>query len=331
VQLGSDQGQVVIRPEKDRSFLVTLEPRDPSLFIPRLRCRTTFSPDLIEYLLERVGFPWLCECIARFEDPESVPGVLKSQVLSYFAAADFKGRRLLDFGCGAGASSLVLGAMLPETEVIGVELGPEKVEIASRVGSFRKLSNVRFLCSPAGDRLPDGIGQFDFVMLSAVYEHLLPNERRTVMPLLWSVLRPGGAILINQTPYRYFPYEHHSTGIWFVNYMPDVLAHFVARHFSRRNAAINRSRDWNTHLRGGLRGGTEWELIRNLTRGNTSEARILQPGQNGLRDRADYWLSCTSQRYRTPKGWLAAVFRLTDRLWGTVPSVNLDVVIQKRT
>jgi 2-polyprenyl-3-methyl-5-hydroxy-6-metoxy-1,4-benzoquinol methylase len=322
---------VVITPEKDGSFLVALEPRDPNLFIPLRRCRTTFSLDLIRYLLERIGFPWLCEGIARFEDPGSVPGVLQLQVLSYFAPADFKGKRLLDFGCGAGASSLVLAAMLPETEVIGVELGSEKVEIAGRVGSFRKLPHVRLLCSPSGDRLPEGIGDFDFVMLSAVYEHLLPNERKTVMPLLWSVIRPGGAILINQTPYRYFPYEHHSTGLWFVNYMPDVLAHFAARHFSRRNATINRSRDWNTHLRGGLRGGTERELIRNLTRGNTGEARILQPGQHGLRDRADYWLSCTSrERYRTPKRWLATVFRLTDRLWSTVPSINLDVVIQKR-
>jgi hypothetical protein len=77
-----------------------------------------------------------------------------------------------------------------------------------------------------GDQLPAQIGQFDFVMLSAVYEHLLPGERTVVMPLLWSVMKEGAAIFINQTPYRYFPFEHHSTGLWLINYVPDGMAHW---------------------------------------------------------------------------------------------------------
>ena len=31
------------------------------------------------------------------------------------------------------------------------------------------------------------------------------------MPLIWSKLKPGRTLFINQTPYRYFPYEHHTT------------------------------------------------------------------------------------------------------------------------
>jgi hypothetical protein len=83
---------------------------------------------------------------------------------------------------------------------------------------------VRFLVSPDANSLPPEIGTFDFVMLSAVYEHLLPEERRRVMPWIWSKLKPGGTLFINQTPYRYFPYEHHTTGLWFINYLPDKLS-----------------------------------------------------------------------------------------------------------
>jgi hypothetical protein len=75
------------------------------------------------------------------------------------------------------------------------------------------------------------------------------------MPRLWSALKPGGMIFINRTAYRYFPLEIHSTGLWFVNYLPDRFAHAVVRCLAGRNKAINESGDWNVHLRGGLRGG----------------------------------------------------------------------------
>jgi hypothetical protein len=221
--------------------------------------------------------------------------------------------------------------MLPQAEIIGVELDAEKIDTANRIKVFRAVQNVSFLCSPSGDALPLEVGKFDFVMLSAVYEHLLPQERQIVMPLIWSVMKPGAAIFINQTPYRYSPYEAHSTGLWFVNYMPDKLAHFVVRHLAGRNPGINKSPDWNAHLRGGLRGGTEKEIIRNLTGGDSAAARMLQPQQNGVRDRADLWFSSTNQRrYRAVKKLIASGFRLTDRTWGTIPSLNLEVVIQKQ-
>ncbi|MGH9513713.1 MAG: methyltransferase domain-containing protein [Terriglobales bacterium] len=306
-------------------------PHRLDLYIPRKSCRTTFPLELIEYLAERWNFAWFCDSLSRFDPADAVAKTLRNQMFSYFAPEAFRGKRLLDFGCGDGASTLAIAAMLPETEIVGVELDSSLIETANHVRSFLKMPNVQFLCSPSGNELPKGIGDFDFVMLSAVYEHLLPEERKIVMPLLWSIMRPGSAIFINQTPYRYSPYEAHSTGLWLINYMPDRMAHFAARNLARRNHEINKSPDWNVHLRGGLRGGTEKEIVRNLTRGDTKAARILQPRQNGLRDRADFWLSCTNQRrYRTLKTWIARGFRVTDRLWGTIPRLNLEVVVEKQ-
>src|SRR5204863_9097725 len=155
-----------------------------------------------------------------------------------------------------------------------------------RVAAWRGLANARFEISPHGAALPSGIGKFDYVMLSAVYEHLLPEERRRVMPRIWSMMRRGGVLFINQTPHRFFPYEHHSTGLWFINYLPDRVALFLARRFSRINREDNRRRDWRGHLRGGLRGGTEREILRHLPGG-----AMLQPKQG---DRAAYWLARTS-------------------------------------
>ena len=333
VQIPKDEGTIEIRPlaGDGGGFEITLQPHRSDLYIPRKSCQTTLPLDLLRYWADHFDFAWFCNAVGRHEDQTTVPGALRRQLFAYFSAGEFEGKRLLDFGCGTGASTFSMARMLPLTEVVGVELDGERVELANRIKSCVGLPNVTFQCSPAGDQLPVGIGDFDFVMLSAVYEHLLPDERKIVMPLLWSALKPGGVFFLNQTPYRYSPIEAHSSGLWFINYLPDGAAHWTVRHFAGRNPSVNRSNDWSVHLRGGLRGGTERGVIDNLTRGNPREARILQPQQNGLRDRADFWLSRTSpQRYRLVKRAIAAVFRITDRAWGTVPGLNLEVAIQKR-
>jgi len=328
IQIEREEGTVSIRKQdSDHELLVTLLPRSPALYIPRKTCKTTLSLEMVKFLLQRSDFAWLCDNLARHDD--SVPGVLKHQLFSYFTPEDLTGKRLLDFGCGNGASTLALAKMLPQTQIVGVELGADKIETANRIKVFRSADNVDFLCSPSGDELPPEVGKFDFVMLSAVYEHLLPQERKIVMPLLWSVMKPGAAILINQTPYRYSLYEAHSTGLWFINYLPDKLTHFVVRHFAGRNPRINKSPDWKVHLRGGLRGGTEREIIVNLTGDCPTNARVLQPMQNGVRDRAHLWLLSTSQRHSVLKRMIARGFRFSDRLLGTIPNLNLEVVIQK--
>jgi len=266
---------------------------------------------------------------------ERLAASLKSQLFSYFRAEEFRSKRLLDFGCGMGVSTFSIARMLPETEIVGVELVPEKVEVAQTIAALQKVSNAKFLCSPSGGRLPDGIGQFDYVMLCAVYEHMLPDEREAVMPLLWSAMKEGAAIFVNHTPHRYFPLERHSTGLWFVNYMPDRLAHFVARKFGRHDPAeysraIQKSPVWEDHLRGGIRGATEWEILRNLTRASSSKARVLKPRTECADDRADYWFRQTGQkRFRVLKRALVSTFRITDKFLGTLPSMNINVVIQK--
>lgn len=331
VRIQKEEGVVEIRCNSEIGLShISLEPDRPGLYLRRRVCQTTWPPELINYFVERTPFAWVCDHIARHEDPSYVTRKLKHQLFSYFSVEQFAGKRLLDFGCGSGASTFALARMLPKTEIVGLDLVTERIEAANQINSFRRLPNVSFLCSPSGSSLPPGLGGFDFVALCGVYEHLLPRERLDVMPHLWRVLKSRGCIFVNETPHRYAPFDPHSTGLWFLNYMPKRLAHWTVRHFAGRNREINRSLDWNVHLRGGLRGATEAEIIRNLTAGRTSEARILQPRYNGVHDRAGSWLAATDpRRYRALKLAIANVFRLTDRFWGTVPSLFLEVAVEK--
>ena len=325
-QLTSPDGTVEILNLPDGRRKLTLKPRDTSVSIARPTCETSLPIPVIQSFLD-LSFGWLCEALARHDDPEYVRRMLGTQLFAYFDPEAFRGKRLLDFGCGSGASTLAMARMLPETEIVGVELNAHSIELARKVQAARPLPNVTFIVSENPSTLPAGIGTFDFAMLSAVYEHLLPDERRNVMPLIWSGLDFGGVLFVNQTPYRYFPYEHHSTGLWLINYLPDGISHYMARKFSRINPEINRSPDWNVHLRGGIRGGTEGEILRNIRATAVGRSTVLQPKNQ---DRAAYWLACTNQdRHRVLKKLTSSVFRLTDKLWGTVPGINVDVVIRK--
>jgi SAM-dependent methyltransferase len=276
----------------------------------------------LEQLSAHAG-PELQDLLSRLDPKGQVARILTTQIRAYVDPESLAGARLLDFGCGVGASSLALARFLPHTEIVGVELNAEKVRIGTLLKSQDGFTNLCFLASPAGDRLPAAIGTFDIIMLSAVYEHLLPEERPVVMPLLWAALRPGGIIFINQTPHRWFPKEHHTTNLWGVNYLPDRLACTMAR-FSARDV---RDDDWPTLLRKGIRGGTEPSIVSELTSGRTHEARILQPTH--FRDRTEHWLQHTSERYRWIKRALAIGFRLSDRMFGTIPATHVNVAIQK--
>lgn len=304
---------------------VTLHPNRPDLYVPLASCETTLPPAVVQHFLTR-SFASLCDTLSRHEPDDSVHRVLDAQLRAYEGDDSLAGQRVLDFGCGTGGSTVHLALRYPAAEVIGVELDATYVADATLVLEARGLRNARVLRSPSPTTLPDGIGPFDVIVLSAVYEHLLPEERRTVLPALWRALRPGGRLYISQTPYRWFPYEHHSTGVWGINYLPDWLAHRVAARFARIYPDANARRTWPEHLRGGLRGGTEWEVLADLRRASDGHPRVMQPRCGS---RARYWLEGTSPRHRWLKRVVATGFAASDRLLGTVPSLNLDVAIRK--
>jgi SAM-dependent methyltransferase len=325
-----ETGTVQIFPLEPNRVRIVLEPANPDLYTLARTCDTSLPVEIIESLVEELEFAWLCDHIARLEDPTYVAEILKRQLFAYFGPEQYAGKRLLDFGCGIGASSLIMAECLPDTEIVGVELDANRVAIARRLARFKDLKNISFRVSPTPDALPPGIGTFDFVMLSAVYEHLLPEERRTLMPLLWAHIVREGVIFINQTPFRWSPHEHHSTGLWFINYLPAFAAMRLARRFSVVCRETNRNLDWNGLLRHGIRGGTERDMLRNLCYGSAAKGVILQPTRNGLRDRADYWLSGTNRhRRRLLKNSIAGLFRVFDRTLKIITTPNVDVVIRK--
>ena len=182
--------------------------------------------------------------------------------------------------------------------------------------------------TPDGNHLPPDIGEFDFVIMSAVYEHLLPSERPSVMHQLWRAVRDGGFLFINQTPNQLFPVELHTTMLPMINYVPDGLALWMARRFSKR---VKPDESWEQLLRKGIRGATESEIISHLQHENASPV-VLEPRFNGIRDRIDlYYANTNPNRLRTIKRIARIGIKGISTIFGKTVIPDLSLAFQKRS
>jgi hypothetical protein len=148
-----------------------------------------------------------------------------------------------------------------------------------------------------------------------------------LLPEIWNALRPGGVLFLNQTPHRYFPIETHTTaGLPFVNYLPDKLACYYARHFARTKL---RNFTWDQLLRKGIRGGSVGEVL-NILHHGAFEPVLLDPIEPGVSDRIDLWYAKSGGvRLGTRKRlfwWLAKTLKV---LTGAIVVPSLSLAIRK--
>ncbi len=305
---------------------ITASP-NPGLFCPFRTWRTKYPLELIDHVLRVKGADYLCDEIMRDEDPIRLEHSFRWDILSYVAPEAFQGKRVLDFGSGSGSSSMVMTRLFPGATIVGVELLAEFVALARHRAEYYGVTDrVRFEQSPDPHALPPGLGQFDFVVCSAVFEHLLPAERHQVLPLLWSAVKPGGLMFLDQTPYRWFPIEMHTTNLPFINYLPDSLTMACARRFSER---ITPDEPWPQLLRKGIRGGTTKEILGILNKGGET-ASLVVPTRQGVRDEIDLWYQLSNIKRETPaKKLMLKAFRLIKATTGVTMIPTLSLAIRK--
>jgi 2-polyprenyl-3-methyl-5-hydroxy-6-metoxy-1,4-benzoquinol methylase len=319
-------GRVIVADAGGEWHRITIEPSRPSTYVARSACSTRYPLEIIERLLELKGVSYLCDEIAREEDPQYIERKLRHAMLGYVGEDAFAGRRILDFGSGAGSSAMVLTRLFPRTEIVGVELMEDFVEIARARACFQGADNVRFAVSPSAEQLPPQLGMFDFVSLSAVWEHLLPPERPVLARTIWLLLQPGGILFLNETPHRWYPFEYHTTGLPLLNYIPKTLAYRAASRFSRR---VDGSVSWEDLLRAGIRGGTEHEVLKALSAVGDGTPVSLTPVRVG-RDKVDLWYAFSrTGRPRRGRRLARALFKAISRLVGEDFTPSLELAIKK--
>ena len=334
VMLEHEAGRAIVDEHADGTRQVRVEMKEASAFVQSRQCRTSYDIPLIALILDVKGPAWLCDEIMRDEDPGYVQRSLEAGILGYVTRERFDQSRILDFGCGSGASTVALGRMVSAREIVGLDLGADNLRIAQARLDFHGMSHVRLLLSPSPRDLPPNIGRFDFVLLSAVLEHLLPTERRSLLPTLWRLLEPGGVLFISETPSRWLPIETHTTGLPLINYLPRRVALGYARRAAK---CIEPTASWEDLLRGGVRGSSLQEILGIISAETGESPQVLPPNVESLHGPIGVWLA--GHHDKSLRAWQKAALRSLQVLaalppklqWQLAPAIlpNLRLALER--
>lgn len=127
----------------------------------------------------------------------------------YSAKEMFEGKKVLDFGCGAGGKSLYYASMGAE-KVTGIDVvegyKQESEALAEKLGLADKFEFVIGSATESG--FPDN--SFDTIIMNDFMEHVGDPEK--VLVEAKRIVKPGGRIYINFPPY-YHPFGAHLSDV----------------------------------------------------------------------------------------------------------------------
>jgi len=119
---------------------------------------------------------------------------------------DFKPTdRVLDLGCGTGWASRRVARMVPEGEVVGIDVADEMLRRAEQASSG--IANVRYLWGSA-EKIPAADNSFDKVL--SVESFYYYADQGKALDELRRVIAPGGRLFILINLYR----DNHYSLLW---------------------------------------------------------------------------------------------------------------------
>ena len=217
-----------------------------------------FSLPLLRALAEFHGQ----DAFSRIENPLRYASLVEMLQRRHIS---LRGTSVLDVGCRYGTSSLAasrLGASL----VVGVDIDLHCLDLARRIvheldvhPGLRGGADLDFLLVSPNAQMPFAHSTFDIVLCNALFEHIAPALRPALVRELWSLTRPGGYLIVHETPNRWWPRDGHTTGLWLVPLLPKSPVQSLAGLFCRRFTR-DQILDWDFMIAQGIRGVTYGEI-----------------------------------------------------------------------
>ena len=137
------------------------------------------------------------------------------------------GARVLEIGCGTGASTLVLAERGAAVTAVDVLEGSIR---AARDRCRAHGYDADFLVANAAEvRRHFPRTRFDAIVFFAALEHMTHEERRGAMRDTWEMLEPGALWVVIETPNRLWHYDNHTALLPFYHWLPDRVAFEYAR------------------------------------------------------------------------------------------------------
>ena len=132
------------------------------------------------------------------------------------------GKCLLEIGCGTGATTVALAeqgstVIACDEHAGSIQVASDRLKCYGLEGKLMNMSAAECLSS-AGD------AQIDVILFLAVLEHMTLNERIAALRAAWARVKPGGWIVIDETPNRLWYFDSHTSQEPFFMWLPDDLA-----------------------------------------------------------------------------------------------------------
>lgn len=136
------------------------------------------------------------------------------ETIKFYLEADsaeemFRGKTVLDIGCGA-AGKTIYYASLGVSEIVGLEVLGKYREEAEALAREKGFSDVfRFVAGDAA-KMEFSDNTFDTIIMNDAMEHV--DEPEAVLRECYRVLKPGGKLYVNFPPYHH-PYGAHLSDV----------------------------------------------------------------------------------------------------------------------
>lgn len=136
---------------------------------------------------------------------------------------DLAGMHLVEIGCGTGSSTLGFARHVGSLECY--EIADHAINVATERLAYWNVDNVviRTVLFDEDCELAKSGRTVDGVILFATLEHMTLQEALGILQLSWRVLRPGGIIVVADTPNRLSFQDYHTSWLPFFSQLPREL------------------------------------------------------------------------------------------------------------
>jgi len=207
------------------------------LFVEGKEYRTYYSKKIIEAIIDRKGIDRAPQYFKhKKERIKYLEPLFKSLNET---STDL---RVLEVGCSSGHITEYLNEQRSVKEIYTYDIDKAFVDI-TRIKkdelNLQKVKSIKHLTNQTTLNLPYESDFFDLVIVLAIVEHLPYENRYIYVDEYYRILKVNGIIGFWDTPNRYFPYEHHSIGLPFLQVFPPQIAYMYARLFRKKMKMVS--------------------------------------------------------------------------------------------
>jgi len=201
-----------------------------------------------------------------------------------YHCGSLKHKQVLDFGCGTGATAVALAMYSDSTSAFDVDL--ESVHICEhRLREHGIENQVKLYHANDIDDVKGLMGTFDLILLNGVIEHIPLTKtgmrKRLLRTIFTELLNQSGYMVISETPNRLWPFDFHTTQLWWIPWTRPGSSWAYTRAVKKgRHVDSPTTSEGSLGLEErGAWGETYWE-IRNYLKDITFTCVNLQRGHN---------------------------------------------------